>query len=359
MPLYQGTKIKIELSGGSHGEYVGGRLWGLPAGEHIDLTRLQGFMDRRAPGRYAFSTARRESDLPRFLSGLTQGVTDGGVLELRIQNEDVRRGDYDELKSTPRPGHADLGAWYKYGSLEPARGGGQFSGRMTAPLCALGAAAAQILERRGVEIFSHALSIGGERDVPFDRLELSPQLRERIEANPLPVISRPAGERMLGRIESAARAGDSVGGIVECAVTGFPAGLGGPLFDGIEGRLAALLFAIPAVKGVDFGAGYGAALMSGSENNDEIAVHDGKPYMLTNNAGGILGGISTASPIIFTVAFKPTPSISREQRSVELIEMRERTVRVNGRHDACIVPRAAAAVEATAALALLDILMEE
>ena len=351
MSVYKGERLTIELYGRSHEEFIGGRLSGIPAGHPIDTDALRRFMERRAAGQYIGSTARREPDEVDIISGITDGVTDGSTIELRIRNRDARPSDYDELKYTPRPGHADLGAWLKYGGAEDMRGGGAFSGRMTAPLCAVGNIAIQLLAKQGVNIISHIRKIGGVEDERFDMANIP-----RETPDGFPTLSEDAGKRMLCAIEQAARERDSLGGIVECAVTGFPPGVGGTTFDGLEGRLSALLFAVPAVKGVEFGAGFEAAALRGSENNDAIILRDGVLMTETNNAGGILGGISTGMPLVFSVAFKPTPTIGKRQRTVRLDTMTPCEIELTGRHDACFVPRALPAVEAAAALALLDIL---
>ena len=354
MSVYKGERLTIEIYGRSHEEYIGGRLRGIPAGHPIDLGALRRFMERRSSGHTLGSTARREPDEVDIISGITNGVTDGDTVELRIRNRDARPSDYDGLQYTPRPGHADLGAWLKYGGAEDMRGGGAFSGRMTAPLCAVGNIAIQLLAQRGVNIISHVRSLGGVEDERYDMAGIPRETR-----SDFPTLSAEAGERMLRAIEQAARERDSLGGVVECAVAGYPAGVGGALFDGLEGRLSALLFAIPAVKGVEFGAGFAAAALRGSENNDAVLLRDGTLMTETNNAGGILGGISTGMPLVFSVAFKPAPTIGIRQRTVRLDTMTPCEIELAGRHDACFVPRALPAVEAAAALALLDIMEAE
>lgn len=354
-----GNKLKLELFGESHGPAVGARLTGLPAGEEIDLGALRRLMLRRAPGRSALASARREADEVHFLSGVTDGVTDGGPLCLEIENKDARPGDYEALRQVPRPGHADYAARLKYGAGVDLHGGGAFSGRMTAPLCAAGGICLQILRRRGVEIAAHLLSVGQEDDEAMDPLGLTAEQLLRLREADWPTLSSECGARMRAAIAGAAAAGDSLGGTAECMVAGLPAGLGGPLFEGVEGKLASLLFAIPAVKGVDFGAGFGAARLRGSENNDSYAVRGGRIVIESNRAGGVLGGISTGMPLLFRVAFKPTPSIARPQKSVDLASGTEVELRVPGRHDPCIAPRAIPVVEAAAAAALLDLMLED
>ncbi len=354
MPVFCGEQLKLEIYGASHAAEIGVRVDGLPAGERVDPARLQAFLQRRAPGHSAFSTARKEADEPAFLSGLPDFVTDGSTLEAVIRNTDVRSRDYDELRSVPRPGHADYAARLKYGQDFDMRGGGPFSGRMTAPLCIAGGICLQLLGRAGVTIGAHALEIAGVRDHAFDALRLDAGILTSLSCKEFPVLSDAAGERMRAAIASVMDSGDSVGGLVECAAVGLPAGLGGPLFEGLEGRIAQIVYAIPAVKVVEFGAGFSAARLRGSENNDPYRFEDGTVRLLSNNAGGILGGISTGAPLLFCAAVKPTPSIARAQQSINLETGENVTLRVGGRHDPCIVPRAVPVVEAAAAIALYD-----
>ena len=319
-----GKNLKIDVFGASHAPEIGVAVEGLPAGETVDLQALQAFLERRAPGRDALSTARREPDAPEFLSGLTDGKTDGTVLRAVIRNRDARSGDYEAIKDTPRPGHADYTARVKYGKDFDMAGGGPFSGRMTAPLCIAGGIALQILARRGVTVRAEVISAGG------------------VSGNE---------DVMKAAVAAAKAEGDSVGGIVACTAEGVPAGLGGPLFEGMEGRIAEIVYGIPAVKGVDFGEGFSAAYMTGSENNDAFEVKDGRVVTRTNHCGGILGGITTGGPIEFRTAFKPTPSIAKEQDTVDLRTMENVKISVPGRHDPCIVFRAVPVVEAAAELA--------
>lgn len=357
MSSYLGKNLKLSIFGQSHGPAIGVTVEGIPAGEKVDLEQLRGFLQRRAPGRSPLSTARREGDVPEMLSGLLNGVTCGTPLAAIIRNQDARSKDYEPLKDVPRPGHADFTAQRKYGGYQDVRGGGAFSGRMTAPLCIAGGIALQLLERRGVEVCAHIYSIGGVSDRPMDPMGEDAQVRKGLSRSDFPVLDKCAGERMQEEILSAGAAGDSVGGVVECMVTGLPAGLGGPLFDGLEGKLSLALFAIPAVKGVEFGEGFGCARLRGSENNDPFAVEDGRVVTRTNRAGGILGGISNGMPLMVRAAFKPTPSIAMEQDSVSLSRMEPEKLIVTGRHDPCIVPRAVPVVEAAVALVLLDELL--
>ena len=350
MSSYFGKEIHISIFGQSHAEYIGVTIDGLPAGETVDEEALRAFMLRRAPGRSAESTARREADEPHIICGLHNGRTCGAPLTAIIKNGDTRSKDYDKLRDLPRPGHADLTAEIKYHGFQDVRGGGHFSGRLTAPLCIAGGICAQILARRGIEIGAHILSIAGINE--------KKETLDRVKSAQFPVLDEAAGERMREAILAAKSEGDSAGGVVECIVTGLPAGAGSPMFGGLESRLSAALFAIPAVKGVEFGSGFGAALMRGSEHNDEIALDGGEIVTRTNNAGGILGGISDGMPVIFRAAFKPTPSIAKPQRTVSLSAMTEEELCITGRHDPCVVPRAVPVVEAAAAMVMLDVLLE-
>ena len=352
-----GKLIKISVFGQSHGRAIGVVIDGLPAGEAVDLTELQAFLDRRKPGKSPLSTARKEADAPTFLSGLENGQTCGAPLCAIMENSDQHSGDYAGLTDTPRPGHADYTAAVKWGGHADMRGGGHFSGRLTAPLCIAGGIAKQILARRGVFVGAHLSSVGTEDDLPFP-LHPTADLFSQVAARPFPVLDDNAGARMQALILEARKALDSVGGVVECAAIGLPAGLGDPMFDGVENRLAAALFGIPAVKGVEFGAGFAAARLHGSENNDSFAFEDGAVVTETNRAGGILGGITTGMPLVLRAAFKPTPSIARPQQTVCLSAGEETTLEIRGRHDPCIAHRAVPVVEAVTAAVLLDLLLE-
>jgi len=358
MSSYLGKNLHVSIFGQSHSAAIGVSVDGLPAGEKIDLEELQSFLSRRAPGRDATATPRKEADAPKFLCGLVDDTTCGAPLAAIIENTNTRSKDYDKLKDVPRPGHADYTAQIRYGGYQDVRGGGHFSGRLTASLCIAGGIAIQILKRRGIEIAAHIYSVGQAQDRPFDPMGESAETLEGLRAKKFPVLDDSAEEKMRHVIMAAKAEGDSVGGVVECLVTGLPAGLGDPMFGGMEGRLAAALFGVPAVKGVEFGAGFAVANMRGSENNDPFEVKNGKIVTTTNHAGGILGGITTGMPLVFRMAFKPTPSISREQDSVSLGKGLGEKLTVEGRHDPCIVPRAVPVAEAAAALVLLDVLLD-
>ncbi len=325
-----GEKLKIELYGTSHGPCVGVRMSGVPAGLSFDMQKLQAFLDRRAPGRDAYSTARHEADVPEFLCGVKEGVATGAPLVAIIRNGDTRSKDYGNLANVPRPGHADYPAEVRFKGYQDKAGGGHFSGRLTAPLCIAGGIALQLLARAGVTIEARAVRIGGETDP----------------------------EKMKDAIAAARAEGDSVGGVVEATVKGLPVGVGDPMFGGLENRIAQAVFGIPAVKGIEFGEGFAAAELKGSANNDPYGIVEGQVTPLTNHAGGILGGLSTGAPLVFRVAFKPTPSIAKEQDSVDLSTLSPVKLVVKGRHDPCVVLRAVPCVEAAAAIALYDAILE-
>ncbi|MBO4669035.1 MAG: chorismate synthase [Lachnospiraceae bacterium] len=344
-----GENIQISIFGQSHAPAIGVTIEGLPAGEAVDLDELKAFLARRAPGNNAWSTPRKEADEPEIQCGLANGKTCGAPLTAIIRNQNTRPGDYANLRTVPRPGHADYTAYVKYDGSADMSGGGHFSGRLTAPLCIAGGICKQILKREGIEIKARIQAIGGIED--------SGDLLTQEIAADFPVINAEAGQKMQECIAKALSEGDSVGGIIECAVTGLPVGLGGPLFDGMEGRISQAVFGIPAVKGIEFGVGFAAAKLRGSENNDAFCLKDGKVQTETNRCGGILGGITNGMPLVFRAAFKPTPSIAKAQKSVDLTTGEETTLEIKGRHDPCIVPRAVPCVEAAAAIAVYDALL--
>ena len=348
-----GESLKLSIFGQSHGPAIGMTLDGIPAGLPVDTEKLQTFLNRRAPGQNDWSTPRREEDRPEFLGGILDGYTCGAPIATVIYNKNTRSGDYANLKDCPRPGHADYTAQIKYGGFQDAAGGGHFSGRLTAPLCIAGGLCKQWLEEMGIRIGAHIYMIAGCEDYNFDPLQ--PEL-DAIDPN-FPVIAPHTGDEMKKRIEKARSQGDSVGGIIECAITGLPAGLGEPMFGGVESKIAQIVYGIPAVKGVAFGSCSTFAYDLGSEMNDSYTVKDGEIQAVTNNAGGILGGITTGMPVIFRTTLKPTPSISKPQQSVSLSKMENQELIVKGRHDPCIVPRAVPVVEAAAALAIYDLIL--
>lgn len=353
MSSVYGENLKLSIFGQSHSQAIGMTMDGIPAGLKVDVEALARFLSRRAPGNAPYATARREADVPEFLCGLLDGHTCGAPITAVIANTNTRSGDYDNLRDCPRPGHADYTAQIKYGGCQDTAGGGHFSGRLTAPLCVAGGMCLQWLEARGIRVGAHIASIAGIQDRAFDMAD--PRLEEI--QNDFPVLDSQAGEEMRRAILEAKSEGDSVGGIIECAVTGLPAGLGEPMFGGVEGKIAGIVYGIPAVKGVEFGAGFAAAVMRGSENNDPFRMAGDTVRTVTNHSGGILGGITSGMPVIFRAAVKPTPSIAREQQSVSLGKKENQPLVVQGRHDPCIVPRAVPVVEAAAAIAVMDMLL--
>ena len=357
MPSTIGTTLRVTVFGQSHSPAIGCVIEGLPAGFAVDQDALAAFLARRAPGTTPWSTPRKEADAARIVSGLNpEGQTCGAPVAAIIENTNTRSKDYSEIKRKPRPGHADYTAWAKWGEAHDIAGGGHFSGRLTAPLCVAGGIALQVLGAKGVRIAAHLSEVAGIADEAFsdDPTMLERQLARLADAPQLPVIDAAAGERMVEAIMAAKADGDSVGGVVECVALGLPAGIGSPMFDGIENTMARILFGIPAVKGVEFGAGFGLSRMRGSEANDAFRMVGGAVAPATNNMGGILGGITTGAPVVVRAGIKPTPSIGIEQDTVDLLEGADATLAITGRHDPCIAPRAVPVVEAACALALLD-----
>ncbi len=353
-----GNKLRVTVFGQSHAPAIGCVIDGLLAGFAPDMDRVSAFMARRAPGRNAWSTPRKESDTPEILSGLVDGRTCGAPVAMVIRNGDQHSRDYSGLKRTPRPSHADYTAMIKYGEDYDIRGGGQFSGRLTAPLCFAGALAIQLLEREGVAVAAHIDQIAGVCDTPPDFARVSRADLDALLQKPFPVFSDEAGIAMRQAIEKARMDCDSVGGVIRCFALGLPAGLGEPMFDGVENRLAAALFGIPAVRGVSFGTGFAAAGMRGSEHNDPFVMENGNVRARTNHAGGVLGGITSGMPLVVNIAIKPTASIAREQDTVDLQTKENASLVIHGRHDPCIVPRAVPVTEAVTALTVLDMMME-
>lgn len=354
MSSIYGENLKLSIFGQSHGPAIGMTLDGIPAGLPVDTDLLQTFLNRRAPGQNDWSTPRREEDQPEFLGGILDGFTCGAPIAAVIRNRNTRSGDYSNLKDCPRPGHADYTAQVKYGGFQDSAGGGHFSGRLTAPLCIAGGLCKQWLAELGILVAARIASIGGETD-SFELDPVNPQI-DAIGTD-FPVFSHDAAERMQKKIAEARAEGDSVGGIIECCITGLPAGVGEPMFGGVESKIAQIVYGIPAVKSLDFGAGYSAAYLRGSQCNDAYTVENGMIRTLTNHAGGIQGGITNGMPVIFQCAIKPTPSISRPQQSISLSKEEITTLEIKGRHDPCIVPRAVPVVEAAAAIAIFDLIL--
>lgn len=350
-------RISVSIWGESHSESIGVILDGLPAGEAIDWEELLLFMGRRRSQGGGTDTPRMEADLPEIQSGLLDGRTCGTPLCALIRNSNTRPKDYSLFEQVARPGHADYSGFLRYEGYNDVRGGGHFSGRLTAALCFAGGVAKQLLARKGIRIAAHIQQIGSLRDGSFLDCDLSEELLQRLTHSLFPLLNVDLEKPMTEEISAARAQGDSVGGMVECAIVGLPGGYGDPFFDSIESRLSSLLFSIPAVKGVEFGDGFGLCGLRGSQANDPFRMEGGKVITSSNHNGGILGGISTGMPIIFRCGFKPTPSISRPQQSVNFITGENVDLEIQGRHDPCIVRRAVPVVEAAAALAVLDLLL--
>ena len=355
MMEYHGGRLGLRLEGESHSAEMRVTISGLPAGETLDTETLRGLLARRRPGQSALTTARQERDEPEFLSGVVDGVLTSEPVVIRFVNEDMRSADYAAVKTVPRPAHADYTQYLQTGTI-PA-GGGALGGRMTLPLCAAGGIALGLLEKRGITVAARLLAVGGVRDLPLP-LQPDAERLKALAAKPLPVWSDELLPRMEEEILTARAEGNSVGGVIECTALGVPAGLGHPRFDGVTNRLAAALFAIPGVKGVEFGDGFAGAAQRGSEQNDAFALRNGQIVTETNHAGGVLGGITTGMPLVTRLAMKPTPSIAREQKSVDLQTGQPVTLTLGGRHDPCIAVRAVPVAEAVTALVLLDMIME-
>ena len=351
-----GRTFKVSIFGESHGNSIGVVIDGVPAGEALDMGELAQFMARRRPGS-VLSTKRSEPDVPVFLSGVTDGVTNGFPICAVIENTDTRSKDYSQLWDKPRPSHADFTARMRYGDSVDMRGGGHFSGRLTAPLCVAGGIARQILSRRGIFIGAHLSSVAGIDDTPFP-LHPTRELFDELVKKPVPAINNVSAQLMAQAISSAAESLDSVGGVIECAVTGLDAGIGNPMFDGVENRLASAVFGVPGVKGLEFGSGFAGSGRRGSENNDPFIIADGRVSCSKNDSGGILGGITTGMPVVFRAAMKPTASISRPQETVSLSAMEPAELTIKGRHDPCIALRAVPVIEAVAASVILDFILE-
>lgn len=353
-----GKNIKISVFGESHGPAVGVVVDGLPSGFDIDFEIISKEMGRRKPTAEAYSTRRNEADEVEILSGIINGKTTGTPVAAIIRNTDCQSRDYDDLESLLRPGHADFSGLIRYNGYNDKRGSGHFSGRLTAPVVFAGAIAAQILSVYDILIGSHIDSIYDAHDLRFDSTQITKDQLLMLRSMDIPVNDRSCREVYLQIIEEARNNSDSVGGIVETAITGIPAGIGSPIFDNVEAKLSSILFSIPAVKGVEFGDGFGITRLYGSQANDSFYLEDGNIYTKTNHNGGINGGITNGMPVVFRTAVKPTSSIAKEQDTVDIKEGKNAKLKVKGRHDACIVPRAVPVIDAAAAIAVLDILME-
>ena len=347
-----GKAFVVTCFGESHGPGVGVTIDGCPAGLPLTVHDIQEALDLRVPEEKETVSARREPDMVEVFSGIFQDHTTGAPITLHIKNRDTRSADYDQMKDIVRPGHADYPAKLKYGGFSDYRGGGRLSGRMTADFVAAGAIARKLLARLGVEVFAYTTSIG---EIGLESAPTPDVARKNTYENsmrcPDPVVAEKMRELVLG----AKADGDSVGGVVECVALNLPVGVGEPLFDALDSELAKILFGIPAVKGVEFGAGFRATRLRGSENNDLYVMKEGKVVTLTNNSGGVLGGMSTGMPLLVRVAFKPPSSIAKEQRTVDMSRMEEATLEVKGRHDPCVVPKAVPVVQAMVAIGLADL----
>lgn len=351
-----GDKIKISVFGESHGNGIGVVIDGLPAGIKIDMDRVLVQMARRAPGKDKTATPRLEKDFPNVLSGMLGNTLTGAPLCAVIENTNTRSGDYSNLLSCPRPGHSDYAAFVKYNGANDIKGGGHFSGRITAPIVFAGTVCRQILEQKGIKIAAHIASIGNVDDERFNPVEIEDSLIEKLNLSAFALIDDSAEQKMRDEVEKARTSLDSVGGTIECAVTGIEAGIGDPMFDGIEGVIAKAVFGVPAIKGIEFGKGFELAKMRGSQSNDPFRYKGGKVVTETNNMGGILGGITNGMPVIFRAAVKPTPSISQKQKTVDLQKKENAELEIHGRHDPCIVPRAVPVIEAVTAIAIINMM---
>lgn len=352
-----GEKIKLTIFGESHGLGIGCVIDGLPPGFAIDLDAVKKEMQRRAPGKSPLATARNEKDAFIIESGFFEGRTTGTPLCVLIPNSDQHSGDYSKLKNVMRPGHADYSGKVKYNGFNDYRGGGHFSGRLTAPLVFMGAVAKQILAKHGIYVGAHIVAVAGVKDTPFNPLGESAGTFSELAQKSFPVIDDAAGEAMQEKILVAKQNCDSVGGVIECMVINLPAGIGSPFFDSLESRLAHALFSVPAVKGIEFGKGFALAQMPGSEANDQMYYDNGMVKNYTNNNGGITGGITNGMPVLFKAAVKPTPSIAKVQKTVDLSTESNTELVITGRHDPCIVQRAVPVIEGVAAWVILDMLL--
>lgn len=354
-----GDKLEISIFGESHGKGIGVVMSGLPVGVKLDLDYVEKDMKRRAPGKSELSTPRQEKDMFDIISGFFEDRTTGAPLCSVIWNADTRSKDYGNIQYNMRPGHADFPGFIKYKGFNDYRGGGHFSGRITAPLVFAGSVAKQILEQKGIVIGAHIKSVADVEDEAIDMVNLDSQLLKDLREKTFPVIDDEKGMQMQDRILAAKEDLNSVGGVVEVAVTGVPVGIGNPFFDSLESKISSLVFSVPATKGIEFGAGFDITRMLGSEANDEYYMDGDEVKTYTNNNGGITGGISNGMPIVFSVAIKPTSSISRKQKTINVKEKKESELEVHGRHDPCIAHRAVPVLESVAAIAILDLMLLE
>ena len=352
-----GNKLKVSIFGESHGVGIGITIDGLPSGFEINMNEILKEMARRAPGKSKLSTARRETDSPEILSGYFEGKTTGTPLCAIIRNGDQHSKDYGKLKDLMRPGHADYPGNIRYNGFNDYRGGGHFSGRITAPLVFAGAICKQILESHGIFIGSHVKSIGEVEDKSFSEVELTKELLDNLKTKELPLLFSDKEALMRETVLKAKTDLDSVGGTIECTVLGMNPGIGNPFFDSVESTLAHLMFSVPAVKGIEFGKGFEMTKLRGSDCNDEYYYDGDKVKTYTNNNGGITGGITNGMPILFKVGIKPTASIAKKQRTINIDEKKDAELEIDGRHDPCIVQRAVPVIEAATAIGILDLIL--
>lgn len=352
-----GNKVRLTVFGASHAPEIGVNIDGIEKGFTLDFDEITNQMKRRAPGRSHVATPRKEPDTPIVSAGIENNVTTGDTIKMIIKNTNQHSKDYSSLKVCPRPGHADYTAFLKYKGELDMSGGGPFSGRMMAPVVFAGEVCRQILNQKyGIDIVSHISEIGGVKDTSFADATYTQELYNKLKNDSFPTINDNAKADMISTIEDAMKQKDSVGGIVECMVLNMPKGVGGPIFDGVESVISSAMFSIPACKGVEFGIGFESTRLRGSQNNDEFEFVNGEVVTKTNNCGGILGGITNGMPLTFRVGFKPTPSISKVQNTVNLQTKENTTIEIVGRHDPCIVTRCAPIVEAMAAIAIINLL---
>ncbi|MBR2099839.1 MAG: chorismate synthase [Eubacterium sp.] len=352
-----GNNIRLSVFGESHSQGIGCVIDGLPAGIKLDFDRINSEMARRAPGKDKTSTQRKEADIPQILSGVLDGITTGAPLAVLIKNTNTKSSDYKNLEFIPRPSHSDYPAFVKYGGNNDIRGGGHFSARLTAPIVFAGAIAKQLLAEKGIAIGAHIKRISAVCDDCFDYNNISSELLSSLSSKNFSVIDESAEEKMRAEIEKYRLDGNSVGGEIECAATGLPVGIGANIFDTVESKISSFVFGVPAVKGIQFGMGFDFAKQNGAAVNDGYEIRNGRVCLLSNNNGGILGGMTSGAPIVFSVAMKPTPSISTPQKSVNLKTMQNEELVIKGRHDPCVAVRAVPVIEAAAALAILDLMM--
>ena len=357
MSFLLGNKVNIEVYGQSHSPSIGVKIKGLPVGEKVDMVKVNEFLQRRAGGKAKYTTPRKEKDEPSIVSGMDQdGTITDEMVHVEFINGNFRSGDYKTMRVVPRPNHADYVAYKKYDGKLDMAGGGFFSGRMTLPMCFAGAVCLQLLEKQGIKVGAHISSVGALKDDDFDPVS---DILEDVPKTGLPVMNEEVAIKMNQLMEDTAALGDSIGGIVECKVVGLPVGVGDPIYDSLESQISYGMFGIPAIKGIEFGLGFKVSEATGSGSNDGFCIKNGEVKCITNNSGGIQGGISNGMPIMFKVAVKPTPSIFKEQKSVDLSTMTETELQIEGRHDSCIVPRVVPCVEAMCGLMIYNAMMGE